>query len=71
MFSELVLIACYAPDIILGVRNIEVNNTKSLHSKSLYLKNLASTCPIQRKTLKNIFFNQIRAVTKVLKPGKG
>lgn len=59
VFSEPALIACYAPDIILGVRNIEVNNTKSLHSKSLYLKNHMP----HRGTHSRRYFNQIRAVT--------
>ena len=54
VFNEPVLIACYAPDIILGVRNTEVNNTKSLHLKSFHLKNLASTCPTKENTQEHI-----------------
>lgn len=57
VFNEHVLIACYVPDIVLGVRNIEV-----LALKESAFKEPSIHMPHRGKHSRT-YFNQITAVT--------
>lgn len=47
--NEYILVAFYVIETVLGARNTEVNNKRSLHSKKI-----APTYPIEENTQENI-----------------